>query len=128
MGTEEILKTMFPKSNSVEIAENKDVGYITFKSIHDAFEGDVTDIFIFSYFNTVTLRKHRLQYFLGNFFQRSSNTKLPFIQIGEWCIFVEFDSEDICEKAKSKLAATRFGDREIYVDYMGKKSKSWKPE
>jgi len=44
------------------------------------------------------------------------------------CVFVEFDSEDICEKAKSKLAATRFGDQEINVDYMGKKSKSWKPE
>jgi len=39
-------------------------------------------------------------------------------------VFAEFENEDLCVKAKAKLATTRFGDQEIYVDYMGKKSKN----
>merc|ERR1719308_441799 len=40
--------------------------------------------------------------------------------------FIEFSSEEDCVKAKNKLALTRFKGNELFVDYMGEKSKHGK--
>jgi len=39
--------------------------------------------------------------------------------------YVEFASEADCESAKTKLATTRFQEKELYVDYVGEKSKNF---
>jgi RNA recognition motif-containing protein len=40
--------------------------------------------------------------------------------------FLEFSNEDECTKAKNKLATTRFHGSELYLDYVGEKSKCQK--
>merc|ERR1712071_689476 len=40
--------------------------------------------------------------------------------------FLEFTNEEDCVKAKNKLATTRFKGSELYVDFVGEKSKSAK--
>merc|ERR1740131_310697 len=37
--------------------------------------------------------------------------------------FVEFENEEICIKAKNRLTTTQFKGKEIYVDFVGEKSK-----